>query len=78
MVVPREPPKKEENNEILNHGVRELNENTAFSEISATYSPVDTANILIKSSVPVYYLSVFACFFFPFMAIFLPLLIVCL
>ena len=43
----------------------ELNENTAFSEISATCSPVDIANILSKySAVPVYCLFVFACFFF--------------
>ena len=42
----------------------ELNENTAFSEISATCSPVDIANILSKSSVPVYCLFVFACLFF--------------
>ena len=37
----------------------ELNENTAFSEISATCSPVDIANILSKcSAVPVYCLFV--------------------
>ena len=42
---------------------RDLNENTAFSEISATCSPINIANILSKSSVPVYCLFVFACFF---------------
>ena len=43
----------------------ELNENTAFSEISATCSPVDIANILSKySAVPIYCLFLFACFFF--------------
>ena len=48
----------------------DLNENAAFSEISATCSPINIANILCKSSVPVYCL-----FVFPFMAIFLSLLI---
>ena len=42
----------------------DLNENTAFSEISATCSPINTANILSKSSVPVYCLFVFAWLFF--------------
>ena len=42
---------------------RDLNENTAFSETSATCSPINIANILSKSSVPVYCLFVFACFF---------------
>ena len=42
----------------------DLNENTAFSEISATCSPINIANILSKSSVPVYCLFVFACLFF--------------
>ena len=42
----------------------ELNENTAFTEITATCSPINIANILSKSSVPVYCLFAFACFFF--------------
>ena len=43
---------------------RDLNENTAFSEISATCSPIIIANILIKSSaVLVCCLFDFACFF---------------
>ena len=43
----------------------ELNENTEFSEISATCSSVDIATILSKSSaVPAYCLFVFALFFF--------------
>ena len=42
----------------------DLNENAAFSEISATCSPINIANILRKSSVPVYCLFDFACLFF--------------
>ena len=42
----------------------ELNKNKAFSEISATCSLFDIANIFSKSSVSVYCLFVFACFIF--------------
>ena len=57
----------------------ELNENTEFSEISATCSSVDIATILSKSSaVPAYCLFVFALFFFLLWQFFLQLLILCL